>query len=464
MKSYSRYEQTGSEWFPRLPEPWECWRLKYAASINDETLSESEAPDREIDYVDIGGVSCGVGITDIERLRFDNAPSRARRLVRAGDTLVSTVRTYLKAIAAIEEPPSNLVVSTGFAVVRPRERLCSAYLGWALESEEFVASVVANSEGVSYPAISPSRLCDLHVPVPRATEQRTIAAFLDHETARIDRLIEKQQRLIELLQEKRQAVISHTVTKGLDPDAPMKDSGVEWLGDVPAHWDLPRLKHIVRAHGGSTPAKDREAYWDGQIPWVSPKDMKRRAIVDSQDHITELAVSESGLVSVPTGAVLIVVRGMILAHSVPVAVTATNVTINQDMKALVPASRTGFEYLLLLLEGIRDVIFECIDSSAHGTRKLDWEDFGRLRVPLPPLKEQEQIVKEVDSRLDVIDRLVKRSTEFAERLTEHRTALISAAVTGKIDVRDWQPPEYASEAEANDHTLPKAAEERATYG
>jgi type I restriction enzyme S subunit len=131
-------------------------------------------------------------------------------------------------------------------------------------------------------------------PTPTYAEQQSIAAFLDHETAKIDALIEKQQRLIVLLKEKRQAVISHAVTKGLNPNAPMKDSGVEWLGEVPAHWELVPLKYLCSFSGGGTPSKDKLSYWtDGDIPWVSPKDMKTFWVSDSQDKITKTAVNES---------------------------------------------------------------------------------------------------------------------------------------------------------------------------
>src|SRR5690606_17103116 len=121
-------------------------------------------------------------------------------------------------------------------------------------------------------------------------------------TARIDALIEEQQRLIELLKEKRQAVISHAVTKGLDPTVPMKDSGVEWLGEVPAHWVVRKLKNLVSVRGGSTPSKEVELYWEGEIPWVSPKDMKSERISDSIDHVSELAIEDGGLNIVRSGA------------------------------------------------------------------------------------------------------------------------------------------------------------------
>ena len=224
--------------YHRLPKGWDVRPLKRIAALNPEALPEDTDPEWTFPYVDIGNVTFGAGITGTELVRFADAPSRARRRVRNGDTIVSTVRTYLRAIAPVWNQPDDLIVSTGFAVIRARPPMDSGYLSWALRSNAFVESVVADSVGVSYPAIPPSVLGSLPVPVPPPTEQRAIADFLDRETAKIDALIAAQERLIALLDEKRQATITHAVTKGLDPNAPMKESGLPWLGRIPSHWTI----------------------------------------------------------------------------------------------------------------------------------------------------------------------------------------------------------------------------------
>jgi len=190
--------------------------LKYVSSINDETLPETTDPDFDLLYVDTGSVDASSGIQKKEPMRFENAPSRARRGVRDGDVIVSTVRTYLRAIAPISEPEENLIVSTGFAVVRPRKQLDSRFAAYALRAPYFVDAVVARSVGVSYPAVNASDIADLRVVVPPSDEQRAIAAFLDRETARIDALIGKVEKSIELLREYRAALISAAVTGKID--------------------------------------------------------------------------------------------------------------------------------------------------------------------------------------------------------------------------------------------------------
>jgi len=195
--AYEKYKQTRCAWLKEIPEHWELKRIKNVASHNDEALDERTEPDLEIEYVDISSVSLINGIEKTESMPFEKAPSRARRKVKDGDIIVSTVRTYLKAIAPICEPPENMVVSTGFAVVRPRDNLFSGFAGYLLQSNGFVGDVVANSVGVSYPAINASDLVRIPAVEPPLEEQKAIARFLDFKTAQIDALIAKKEALLD---------------------------------------------------------------------------------------------------------------------------------------------------------------------------------------------------------------------------------------------------------------------------
>ena len=241
-----------------LPADWSSKRLKYLATYNDEVLAENTQEEREIDYVEISGVSLSRGIEEIERMSFGQAPSRARRKVRSGDILISTVRTYLRAIARVDEASPDLIASTGFCVVRPNDDVDSGFLGWAAKSEPFVSAVVARSVGVSYPAINASELVTIDMPLPPLATQRRIARFLDEKSARIDGLIEKKRELLDRLAEKRQALITRAVTKGLDPDAPMKPSGIDWLGEIPAHWSLIPFKWRCHVKSGQVDPREPE--------------------------------------------------------------------------------------------------------------------------------------------------------------------------------------------------------------
>src|SRR5690554_4968352 len=226
-------------------------RLKYVATINDESLAETTEPDCELKYIDIGNVDSHGTVHNVVTYKFEDAPSRARRIARHGDVIVSTVRTYLQAIAPIENPPENLIVSTGFAVIRPNGNIFDArFCKYALREKQFLWEVERRSVGVSYPAINTSDLADIRVSLPDIETQRLIADYLDRETARIDALMAEKEKMLALLEEKRAALISRAVTRGLDPNVPLKPSGLDWLGDIPAHWEVLPLRWFVQLGSG----------------------------------------------------------------------------------------------------------------------------------------------------------------------------------------------------------------------
>ena len=232
---YPEYKDSGVPWLGEIPSHWQVNRLKNEITFNDETLGDTTDLDYEILYVDISSVSLVEGITKKELMTFEASPSRARRVAKSGDVIVSTVRTYLKAIAQVEDAEDNLIVSTGFAVLRPKANVSPKFLGYWVQSEGMVGAIVANSVGVSYPAINASDLVRLPIVNLPFEEQAQIANFLDHELGKIDALIDKQQLLLDKLAEQRSAVITQAVTKGLNPNAEMKDSGIEWLRKMPKH-------------------------------------------------------------------------------------------------------------------------------------------------------------------------------------------------------------------------------------
>lgn len=228
--------------------------LKYLVQINALTLGEETNPETVISYIDISSVDSDGFVAEATELTFGAAPSRARRVLRTGDVFISTVRTYLTAIAFCDARMDSFVCSTGFAVLTAQNRVLPKFLHYWARSSNFVGEVVARSTGVSYPAINASEIGNLPFPLLALDHQQTIADFLDRKTGQIDALIAKKQRQIELLSEKRQVLVSQAITKGLDATASMKDSCVPWLGDVPAHWNVERLRwRLLRIGQGWSP-------------------------------------------------------------------------------------------------------------------------------------------------------------------------------------------------------------------
>lgn len=208
-------KESGILWLGKIPGHWELRPLKYLISFNDEVLPESTFDDFELRYVEVGDVSESQGISTSTEVLFKNSASRARRMVQHGDILISTVRTYLRAIAPVINPPSNMIVSTGFAVIRPK-KLNSDYARYLLSSEYFLSEVISRSKGVSYPAINPSELVQIKVPVPPMNEQEEIAAFINNKCEGLALLVTKAQNSIELLKEHRASLVSAAVTGQID--------------------------------------------------------------------------------------------------------------------------------------------------------------------------------------------------------------------------------------------------------
>ncbi|QUY48916.1 restriction endonuclease subunit S [Serratia plymuthica] len=449
-KAYPEYKDSGVEWLGEIPRHWICTQVKYGYEITLGKMlqkNKSSPSDELKPYLKAQNIQpYGVDLNNVDLMWF-SSEERSKLLLKPEDVLISeggdVGRSAIWSGQLVE-----CYIQNAINRARPIDNNSSVFLNYwifYLKSIDFINTLCNKATIAHYTA---EKLETSPLLLPKFDEQLCIASFLDHETAKIDNLIERQKQLIELLKEKRQAVIGHAVTKGLNPDAPMKDSGVEWLGEVPEHWRLKQIRHLCSFVGGGTPSKSNSAFWVGDIPWVSPKDMKIDYIFDAEDHISESAVKQSSTKLIPVNSVLIVVRGMILSHSFPVAINTAVVTINQDMKALIPNVKISFEYLHLVLKGFRQNVLDLTDNSSHGTKCLKTESFERMQIPLPPLQEQLRIVFDIKELLSKIDSLVSRQNEALTLLQERRTALISAAVTGKIDVRNWVAPE-AREAEVS---------------
>lgn len=415
-----------------LPAGWFSKRLKYIATYNDETLSENTDEDQEIDYVEISGVSLSRGIEEIERMPFVRAPSRARRKVRSGDILISTVRTYLRAIAKVDEASPNLIASTGFCVVRPGDAVDSGFIGWVAKSGPFVSEVVARSAGVSYPAINASELATIYVPLPPLATQRRIARFLDEKTARIDGLIEKKRVLLDRLAEKRKALVTRAVTKGLDSNAPMKPSGIDWLGDIPAHWGLERLKFVVSeplSYGANAAAEFDEPKWPRFVRITDVDELGRLRDETFRSLPPEVAseylLQSNDILFARSGAT--VGKSFIYKESWGVACYAgylIRARIGKEHDA-------RFFYWFLnstsYWEWVRSTFIQSTIQNIGAQR------YANLQIAYPSDRlEQQWIIEFIEESCGEIDMQVEKVTRSIEGLYEYRSALITEAVTGKI--------------------------------
>ena len=411
-------------------------RLKYAATINDEALSDETDADYELQYVDIGSVDSLGNIHDIATYPFADAPSRARRRVRDGDVIISCVRTYLQAIAPVQDPPDNLIVSTGFAVVRPCAGVLDTTFGrYVLREPSFLAEVEKRSVGVSYPAVNASDLGDIPIHLPPEPDQRAIADYLDRETARLDALVAAKERGLGLLAEKRRALITRAVTRGLDPRARLSDSGTPWLGEVPAHWKVWKIGHFASVGNGSTPSRSNAAYWtDGIIPWLNSAVVNELEVTKAGQFVTQTALRECHLPLVKSGSVLVAITGQGKTRGQAV-VLSLDATINQHLAYVSPdPSRLDPWFLRWVLLSAYEFL-RSISDDAGGTKgALTCEDVANIRVPVPPIGEQRAIAASVANDIAKLQELRAAMERTKALLKERRAALIAAAVTGQINV------------------------------
>ncbi|MDX3934759.1 restriction endonuclease subunit S [Stenotrophomonas sp.] len=430
FRAYPEYKPSGFDWLPEVPAHWVD--RKIARDI--PFVVGWTPPSGKDEYYD--GDLPWVTIADMTQMSVEDTKSKISHLavqdkgakvVPAGSMLFSFKLSVGKIAFLTIDSYTNEAIA-GFLPCGP---LDLEY--WKYAAPEFIPRYGReNIYGATL--LNQELISSVRFSAPARAEQTQIARFLDHETARIDALIEEQQRLIELLKEKRQAVIFQAVTKGLDPAVSMKDSGVEWLGEMPAHWVVSRAKLVSDIF---VPQRNKPELNDSDgIAWVTMEDMNGGYISATNLKVTELAADEAGSKVLKKGAVIASCVGRFGI----VAINAVDVVINQQLQAFEPR-KIKAEYLKNIVS-LSKQYFELIGTAATLVY-VNQQGFENLPVLIPFGSEQESICLYVDEASARFDALLSQSFESIQLLQERRSALISAAVTGKIDVRGWQPPASA---------------------
>lgn len=446
LRPYPTYRESGVEWLGEVPDHWEVRRLKSWLHINRQVLPEQADPEYTFDYLDIGSVAHGHIVVKPARIRFGNSPSRARRIVQSGDTLVSTVRPYLKAVWHCEEPWPDLVASTGFAVLTPRPGTFARFVSYFCRSDPFTNRVTADSVGVAYPAISEGNLGELEVCAPPVQEQAAIARFLDDADRRIRRAIAAKKKRIALLEEEKQATIQQAVAGQIDvrtrkPYRAYKDSGVEWLGKVPERWECRRLKTLLQP-------VDRRSV-DGSETLLSLR--RDHGVVIYAEHFSRP----------PQAASLVGFKLVVPEQLVVNRLQANNGLVFRSARAgLVSPDYSVFERTTQVHTQYLSDLLRTVPYRAHFRRQatglgtgtagfLRIYDDGFLATPiaLPSTEEQAAIVAYVDHAVARAETLADRAERQVKLIRDYRIRLIADVVTGKLDVREAAAklPDAASE-------------------
>lgn len=441
FQSYPKYRNSGVEWLGEIPSTWRTIRLKHVVSFYGGGTPSKANPDfwkGDIPWVSPKDMKCET-IEDAEDHVTEEAiVQSSTRVVQSGAVLVVVRSGILKHSIPVAINVRAVALNQDMKALVPRSGLLPVFLKYFIAGQQKTLLMEWRKEGATVESIEHDLLANTMLPISSAEEQRTIAALLDRETAKIDVLVAKKERLIELLQEKRAALITRAVTKGLDPTVPMKVSGVEWIGQIPAHWTVRRLKFL--APYVTSGSRGWAEYYSDEGPiFLRIGNLSRNGIdLDLRDieKVTPPAGSEGERTRVKPEDLLISITAYIGSVGV-VPPDFGEGYVNQHIALARVASKVissrWLAYCLLSSVGQKQFQGLLYGGTKEG---LGLDDVRNLTVLLPAHHEQESIINYMDHETAKIDALISKVREGTEKLKEYRTALISAAVTGKIDVRE----------------------------
>ncbi|EEX66295.1 restriction endonuclease subunit S [Vibrio metoecus] len=460
-QAYPEYKDSEIDWLETIPAHWLTSKLRYTFSFGKGlTITKENLRDTGIPCVSYGEVHSKYGF-EIDPARHplkcvgdDYLKTSPYALLKKGDIVFADTSEDIDGSGNFTQLVSNEQVFAGYhtIIARPYNHECSRFYAYLLDSKELRTQIRHAVKGVKVFSITQAILRGVNIWLPPLKERNQIANFLDHETAKIDTLIEKQQQLIKLLKEKRQAVVSHAVTKGLNPQAPMKDSGVEWLGEVPEHWSISPLKHHVNTVNGFGFSSNN--FQDEGVPFIRAGNIKNKTIVKPDIHLPQAVVDKYQRVILNDGELVISMVGSdpkikasavgqvgLVPPSLAGSVPNQNVVILREQSSLLK------KFLFYVVCGTP--YRHHLDVFSHKLANQSIISSSLIicaQFTFPELDEQKEIVDFLDTQLRKYDWLMEKATRSIEFMNERKTALISATVTGKIDVRNWQAPTLQNQA------------------
>jgi len=425
MQNKYKYKDSGIEWLGEVPVGWELLKLKYCSDV---IMGQSPSSDDYSDD-DSGMLPFLQGNADftarypIPRVYCDSA----NKIIPKGSILVS-VRAP---VGALNEADQNYGIGRGLCALVLKSILMKEYAWYQLHVTRMELNSLAT--GSTYDAVSVDEVTDMTVLVPQFAEQQAIAAYLDRETARIDALIQKKERMIGLLKEKRIALITHAVTKGLNPNVPMKESGIEWLGEVPEHWDVKRLKYVSSCNDESLPETTDPDY---EMLYVDISSVSRIKGITAKEEMSFESAPFRARRRVKDGDTIISTVRTYLRAIAPIENAEDNLIVSTGFAVIRPVSIYP-GYLSLFIQS--HFVVESIVARSVGVSypAINASNIGGIRITIPPICEQRDIVDKVHETTLQIDALQYKIEQSIIILREYRASLIYHAVTGKIDLRDY---------------------------
>jgi type I restriction enzyme S subunit len=438
MKKYEAYKESGVDWIGQIPKGWKIKKMKWITSIKRGASPRPIADPKYFD--DENGEFSWVRISDVsasERYLLETK----EKLSKLGASL--SVKRYpgdffLSIAGSVGKPIITKIkccIHDGF-VWFPELKLNPEFLYYIFQSDLPFGGLGKVGTQLN---LNTETIGNIQIPDISEDDINSIINYLDEKTTIIDGLIDKKEQLVKKLKEQRQAIINEAVTKGLNPDAKLKDSGIGWLGEIPEHWEVAKLKWFSNIFSGGTPSTNNESFWtNGTIPWLNSGTVNQKRITQASAYITDEALKNSSTKWVSKGSILMALAGQGKTKGMA-AMLEFDATCNQSMAAIeIIETKAYNEFILIWLE----TNYLNIRSMGGGEKRdgINLQILGNIYCPLPSIKEQKEISKQVTILTSKIDMSSKELIKSIKKLKEYRQSIISEAVTGKIDVRDWQLP------------------------
>ncbi len=440
MRKYDRYKDSGIEWIGEIPNLWKVKKIKHRCYVkarvgwkglkSDEFLQEGYA------YLVTGSDFKNDKVNWKECYHIDKERYDEDSYIQLQDEdLLITKDGTIGKLAIVKNLDKPACLNSGIFVVRSiKDDFSTEFLFWILKSKMFTQFNEYTSYGSTIQHLYQNVFIEFGFTFPTIKEQTTIATYLDLKTTEIDNLIADKKRLLELFEEEKTAIINHAVTKGINPKAKTKDSGVEWLGEIPEHWGSINLKWVSKIYSGGTPSKNNEDYWqNGTIPWLNSGTVNQFYITEPSELITDEALNNSSAKWIPENSLVIALAGQGKTKGMAAQVMF-KCTCNQSMGVIVPNELIENRFLLYYL--VRN--YQNIRNLGGGDKRdgINLEMVGGITIPLLPIEEQKSIVRHIETECTYINAKIAKTQKLIELLTEYRTALITEVVTGKIKVID----------------------------
>lgn len=414
---------TQQDWIGSLPEDWKVSSLR-------DVLRERKELNKDREETNILSVTNDRGVINYrEKGNVGNKASddieRYKRVFK-GDIVANSMNVI---IGSVGISPENGVLSPVYIVMRPTSDVDVRFYDYVFKARGFQAQLKRIGYGIldHRMRIPWDNLKVQQMPRPNLQTQQKIADFLDQETAKIDNLIAKQERLLELLEEKRRATITHAVTRGLDPHVELKETNIPWLGKIPEHWTIQKLGSLTRLIIGSTPSTQNSSDFDGDQIWVTIADMKSKNVSRSKQMLTREAVRNKNMELVPEGSLLFSFKLSVGK----VGYADTDLYTNEAIAAFLPNDKVLSEFLYYTAQ---TYFISEANTNIYGAAIFNQELLKRVRVAYPSTDEQREISKYLEDQDKKVDKLKQKIQTQIKLLKERRTSLISHAVTGKIKI------------------------------